>query len=55
MEQILDLWADLTDCQWTAIANDIILITPEENRTYHSMKEAVLDCLYTITELVKEI
>lgn len=53
-EMILDLWAERSGGEWTMVANDCLLITPEDTYTYHSVAEAANDCLYTIAEWLKE-
>ena len=53
-EAILDLWSGMTDGTWSYVGDGVVLTTPEQDTIYYSTKRAVLDCLYTINELVKE-
>ena len=56
--QILDLWSDMTDGIWSYGYNGDVdyvkLETPEDTYKYGTLKEAALDALYTINEIIKE-
>lgn len=53
-ETVLDLWSGMTGGTWHHLEDGVVLCTPEMDTIYNDTKSAVLDCLYTINELVKE-